>query len=92
MNEPELWKPDPAEENTDYVVHFVDPEGWWAAWAKYDGCVHLNHYHNAPKGDARLDDTDYVHICDLDDAIKRLTELRDKIKGHFVPRRGCWPD
>lgn len=91
MADKEFWGPDKGEENTDYVFHLADPEGWWRVWAKFDGCVHLNHYHNQPYPDARHDDTDYVHICDLDDAIKRLTEARDKIKAHFTEKRGEWP-
>ena len=52
-----------------------DPDGWWSAVVKDDGCVDLRRYFNEPN-DGDPDMTDYIHICDLDDFIERLQALK----------------
>lgn len=42
---------------------------------RFDGCVHLRRYYIRPDFD---DVADYIHICDVDELIALLTELRDK--------------
>jgi hypothetical protein len=85
--------PDPAlwvlTEDHEAIPTFVDPDGWWEAGVRFDGCVHLRHYSNRPRTDPerRLEDEDYIHICDLDDAIARLVALREAAQSHF----GQWP-
>ena len=46
------------------------------AMLKWDGCVHF--WRDYP-----ADDSDYLHICDLDQAIEVLTHLRDMGRQKF---------
>jgi len=69
------------------VMHFelADGNGWWGAHVREDGCVDLTRYYNFPFG-IRSDDmprpgfdpenADSIHICDVDDMIKRLLEIK----------------
>lgn len=85
-----MWEID-KEKTKDHWLELKDPEGWWSAIVKWDGCIHLNRYYNEPWGGTSATEkeinTDYIHICDLDGFIKIMEELRDKAKGHF----GEWP-
>ena len=67
-------------------LELKDPEGWWAASVRYDGCINLNRYFNEPN-DADPSNTDYIHICDLDDFIERLQALKLLAQVRF----GRWP-
>ena len=94
------WEIDPRNA-MDHWVEFLDAEmedpesRWYKASVKWDGCVHFNRYYNTPMSfeedhkDGK--DVDYMHICDLDQLIDRLTELRDKAKAYFTEKRGEWP-
>lgn len=88
------WQGGPADTN-EYCLSVMDPNRWWKAVVKFDGCVHFNHAHNAafkPDGSDNTEnggDSDYSHICDLDDYIERLLALRDLALKHFGPD---WPD
>jgi hypothetical protein len=71
--------------NNDYwIIDEAKTQGHWLevnspdgidynASVKWDGCVHFRRYFNG----VRDDNSDYIHFCDLDDEIKRLTALRD---------------
>ena len=48
---------------------------------RFDGCVHIRRWHNRVEGEK--DDCDYMHICDLDEFIAHLDEVRAKAKEHF---------
>lgn len=48
-----------------------------SAIAKWDGCVHLTWQ------------GDYIHICELDHFIEKMTALRDEARKFFGPN---WPD
>lgn len=93
------WEIDPKNAE-DHWVEFLDAEmkdpnsRWYHATVKWDGCIHFNRYHNRPWDPSevnRHEDVDYLHICDLDAEIARLTELRDKAKAYFTEKRGEWP-
>jgi hypothetical protein len=78
------WKVN-KDKTKDHWLEVEDPEGWWSAVVKWDGCIHLNRYYNIPKNEPeRIDsDVDYLHICDLDEFIKDMQDLREKAKEHF---------
>ena len=73
------------DKKNKYLIELKDPEGWRSAAVKWDGCIHYYRYFNNPLDDENRDDedTDYIHICDIDDEIERLTQLRDIAKEHF---------
>lgn len=59
-----------AEEN--HGIDLLSPDAKWSAVVKWDGCVHL-----------RTDSGDYVYICELDELIERLQELKAIAEHHF---------
>ena len=81
----EMWRAIP-DKTTDIWLEVVDPDGWYSAIVKWDGCVDFYSYANSPfvEGENRDEDCDdYIHICDLDEYIDRLTKLRDEARKHF---------
>ena len=79
-----------AKEINEFVIQLDDPEGWYSARVKFDGCVDFMRYHNWPKDAApagREEDVDYIHICDVDDMIARLQAIKEAAKKHFKE----WP-
>ncbi len=82
------------ERTHHHWLELHDPEGWWEATVKWDGCVDLHKAGNVPFDDAHghsysdmkyrdEECDDYIHICDLDDAIARLQALREMALAHF---------
>ena len=75
------------EKTQDHWLELRDPEGWFSAVVKWDGCIHLYSYANISLNDRKdgYEDTcdDYMHICDLDDFEKCLKELREQATKHF---------
>lgn len=80
----------------DHWLELRDPDGWWHADVRFDGCIHLYRAYNSPlKEDETTDqrptddphyELDYLHICDLDETIERLKALKAKIlieRPHF---------
>lgn len=81
------------KEARQHCLKLKDPEGWYTAAVKWDGCIHFNRYFNAPhkEGETRLEHEtdDYLHICDIDDLIERLQALKAEAKKHYGEK---WPD
>lgn len=80
----ELWDTDQAQTD-EYVLHLRDPENWYEAGVKWDGCVNFYQGMNErlPEQIVNLDDMQYIHICDLEVHIKRLQEIHKKALEHF---------
>lgn len=78
----ELWEVDKQDTN-EYVLHLGDPNDWHKAIVKRDGCVDFIQSFNNPLSSARSQDIDYIHVCDLEDLIKRLQEIQKKAVAHF---------
>jgi hypothetical protein len=72
-----------AADTEPHWLALHDPEGWWDATVKPDGCIDIHRYFNAPGEDA-----DDLHICDLDGLIARLQALKLEAAKHFGPE---WP-
>ena len=72
------WQID-QKETQDHWLKIDDPEKCYDAVVKWDGCIDL--YKRYPN--ELEDDPDYVHICDLDDFIARLLELKRIALQHF---------
>jgi hypothetical protein len=86
-----VWKTLPEESN-EYRLQIVDPDGWYKAAIKWDGCIDLDTYANTPLTHRKPDEEDacdcYIHICDVDDFIGRLQSLKALALAHFD---GLWP-
>jgi uridine kinase len=55
---------------------------------KWDGCVHLHKYWNGytvddPHSEEKANNSDYIHICDIDEMIEKLQELKEVAKVKF---------
>lgn len=88
MSEPDWKEVDRHEDGDIYTATFEDPDGWYEAFVKWDGCIDLTRYFNTPLSvergkDRNSDDECYIHICDLDDFIARLQKLRDAAQAAF---------
>lgn len=93
-----IWEVIP-ERTQEHWLEVRDPDGWWEAVVKWDGCIHLHHAGNVPfdkeHGDSQSSEAerdksacdDYIHLCDIDDAIARLQALKQMALAHF----GNWP-
>jgi hypothetical protein len=85
-----------SHENDDihgrHYVEFADGEGWWEAGVRRDGCIHLTRYYNLPWGgdtnEEKDSNSDYLHICYLDETIKRLQALKEAACAAYG---GDWP-
>ena len=61
------------------ILELENPDGWYKATVRFDGCIHFYRYYNTPftvPNRPKNDGMDYLHICDLDDEINRLKELQ----------------
>lgn len=87
----EFWIDEPGGTKARHWIDLIDPEGWYKASVKWDGCVHFRRAYNLPYPHPEGDDDafeDYIHICDLDEFIARLQALKQKAIEHFG---GDWP-
>jgi hypothetical protein len=77
-------------ESTDVRLVLREPQGWYSAQLKLDGCVDFTRFFNVPDGmpDRDEDMGDTLHICDLDDLIDRLRALQEAARRHFG---ATWP-
>ena len=86
----EYWKVI-KDKSKDYWLEVEDPDGWYSAIVKWDGCVHYNKVANEPLpitgNHPQL--VDYIHYCDLDDEIERLKSLRDIAEKYFNKEDEC---
>lgn len=71
----------------DDKLVLTDPDGWWRASIRPDGCMELDRYFNKPLTTILAEneeaDWDRMHVCDVDDLIERLTQLRGLMITHF---------
>jgi len=82
-----MWEID-SEKTKDHWLELKDPEGWYSAVVKWDGCIHFNRYYNEPMDSEYHKTTDqanvdYIHICDVDDMIARLKALKETALEYF---------
>lgn len=79
-----LWEVDESK-TKDHWLQVRDPDGWWRATCKWDGCVELHRFFNDPDtADPHdEDDVDNLHICDLPAFIKRMQALLEMAQEFF---------
>lgn len=79
-----MWVKDEKESN-EWTLEVQDPDGWYCATVKFNGCIHLNKFYNIPL--PRVEDenqlSDYIHYCDIDDEIERLKQLKEEAIKYF---------
>lgn len=82
-----------SEETEDHWLQVRDPDGWYMAVVKWDGCIQYAHYFNTPATSGYIGDgdSDTLHICDIDDEIARLQALKTLATQFFTERYGQWP-
>ena len=79
----EYWQ---TVDKSQYWIKVQDPEGWYEATIKGDGCINLQRFFNKPLN-KDPDSSNYLHICDIDTLIERLKAL----KQIAVAEWGEWP-
>lgn len=79
-----------VEKTQDHWLEIEDEDGWSSAQVKWDGCIHYSQYFNNPIHDKKRNpqDTDTLHICDIDAFIKELQEIKRLAQEHFGSE---WP-
>jgi hypothetical protein len=92
-HEPRYWRLKPG--STEYWEAYEscdEPHIWWEADVRWDGCTQLTRHFNMP-ADLRDESTDElnsmsdgIHLCDLDETIARLQELRELTR-HMTDNR-----
>ena len=78
------WEID-REKTEDHWLELKDPDGWYQATVRWDGCIHYERVYNAPlpiTGE-HPQSSDYIHFCDIDSEIERLEKLRDMAREFF---------
>lgn len=86
MNELSRWKIVP-EETHSHVARFLNPATGSTAAVKWDGCTH--YYRRDPAMDEPDEEPCYHHICDLDEEIARLQELKRLALLYFGGEFAC---
>jgi len=89
------WKRDTEYENVAHFARLIlddDGDNWYKCSVKWDGCIHFYRAYNNPfNHDVKKIDTDYIHICNLDEYIEILTKLRETAKEYFANHGREWP-
>lgn len=83
-----IWKElSRYESGTLIGVRLQDEEGWYSAYVKWDGCISFSRYFNMPVGlmndEEKEENTDNMHICDIDEMIQILQELKEAALERF---------
>lgn len=85
------WIEDPKGNKSEAWIdviynHYQDGMHWVHAGIKFDGCIHLRKAYNMPFPQAPTemeDNSDYIHICDIDEMIEELLKLKEIALKHF---------
>lgn len=73
------WEIDHSDPQYDHVMKVKSPDGWMTASVRKDGCIDFVKYFNEIGGE----DCDCYHICDIDEYIEKLIELKKLAMKHF---------
>lgn len=77
MAEISLWEVVPDKTSPTWL-EVKDPDDWYYATVRDDGCLEFMRFFNLPLSfeDRDPDDVDQVHICEIDEWIRRLEALK----------------
>lgn len=76
-------------ENNAISLRLTDEEyGDTEAHIKWDGCIDYRQYSNGfspndPESIEKAENCDYIHICDIDQMILKLQEIKKVAEQHF---------
>lgn len=102
-----MWIDKPRGTKEEHWIDLIwvdnnDLTCWWNECSvKWDGCIHYSKAGNIPfelgldsnsknREEAGACD-DYIHICDIDDLINKLLELKKVAQAHFKDKED-WSD
>lgn len=83
----------------DYHLKLATDDESLCIESRYDGCIHIERFMNGyslkdldnpVKVDRAYQERDYLHICDIDEFIKLLEEVKKKSRLHF--QSDDWPN
>ena len=74
-----------------YYADGTPLEGGWSAQVRGDGCTHLYFHNTIGERPGEPEEPDYIHICDLEDHIKRLQKLQELAREHYARQGIKWP-
>lgn len=72
-----MWKKN-EEKTTCFSLKLEDHNDRFSVDVRNDGCVHLRRYYSVDD-----EDSDYIHICDLDAMIEKLQAVKAAALEHF---------
>lgn len=84
-----IEKTNKTNEGKTFSVKLVDKDCRnQSAYIKWDGCTDYNKYDNGYTEDDEYsadkeENTDYIHVCYIEEMIQRLQELKQIAKEHF---------
>ena len=82
----DYWKLVKPFDESENFAELVNPDGFYRAVIKWDGCVHFYKFDNGTDlEDENWRDAEctYIHYCSLDEEIKTLMTLRNIQKTLF---------
>lgn len=73
------------KEENGFHITVQEPNGWYRAWIKNDGCIEFDRFFNDPypQPEEGIGMSDRIHICDIDDFIERLKALKEIVEANF---------
>ena len=82
------WKKQINGTYDEYWIDLLSEDQFYRACVKADGCIHFyqscnGRFNEEGVHEPEKDTEDYIHICDVEQWIERLTSLRDWAKRHF---------
>ena len=80
------WKQDAGSNPGSFS--FVSEDGQRHGFVRFDGCVHYFMVNLTDADTGLVVDEDYIHLCNLDEEIERLTLLRAEALQYFGAE---WP-
>lgn len=71
--------------SSNNIIVEDEESGYYEVTLKWDGCIDFRRGCNGfkPSEDQTGENTDYIHICDIDEMIETLQELKKVGSNHF---------
>lgn len=80
------------QSSDEYQIELISEYKDYHVIAKWDGCIDLRKsYNSSDATDPNNKDKKYIHICDIDEFIKVLFEIKEKAQSWFGDH-DAWTD